>query len=108
MSATDAGFYYADSENTPMHVGSVAVFEGPAPTYGDVVRLQRRKLPLVARYRQRGRGGPRERGREVLVQLIHAAWVDDPHFQILYPLRHTAVPGPGTSPAVSNPRGAVL
>src|SRR3712207_7556991 len=35
MSALDSGFYFAESENTPMHVGSVAVFEGPAPTYGD-------------------------------------------------------------------------
>ena len=39
MSALDAGFFFAESENTPMHVGSVTVFEGPAPTYGDVVRL---------------------------------------------------------------------
>ena len=41
MSALDSGFYFAESENTPMHVGSVAVFEGPAPSYGDVVRLLR-------------------------------------------------------------------
>src|SRR3712207_8624943 len=39
MSALDSGFYFAETENTPMHVGSVAIFEGPAPTYGDVVRL---------------------------------------------------------------------
>ena len=39
MSALDASFFYAESENTPMHVGSVAVFDGPAPSYGDVVRL---------------------------------------------------------------------
>ena len=31
MSATDAGFYFAESENTPLHVGSVSVFDGPAP-----------------------------------------------------------------------------
>src|SRR3712207_7221077 len=58
MSPTDAGFYYAESENTPLHVGSVAVFEGPAPSYGDVVRLLLGKLPLVPRYRQRVRRGP--------------------------------------------------
>ena len=55
MSATDAGFYFAEGENTPMHVGSVAVFEGPAPSYGDVVRLLLGKLPRVPRYRQRVR-----------------------------------------------------
>jgi diacylglycerol O-acyltransferase / wax synthase len=26
LSPTDAGFYYAESEDTPLHVGSVAVF----------------------------------------------------------------------------------
>src|SRR4051794_41704465 len=55
MSALDSGFFFAESENTPMHVGSVAVFEGPAPTYGDVVRLLLSKLPVVPRYRQRVR-----------------------------------------------------
>src|SRR3712207_7643149 len=87
MSPTDAGFYYAESEDTPLHVGSVAVFEGPAPSYGDVVRLLLGKLPLVPRYRQRVRRVPPDLGRPL--------WGDDPHFQVLYPVRHTAGPRPG-------------
>src|SRR4029453_11588559 len=39
MSAMDAMFYYMEDENTPMHVGGVAVLEGPPPAYGDIVRL---------------------------------------------------------------------
>ena len=62
MSATDAGFYFAESENTPLHVGSVAVFDGPPPTYGDLVRLLLSKLPLVPRYRQRVREVPMRPG----------------------------------------------
>ncbi len=100
MSALDAGFFYAESENTPMHVGSVAVFDGPAPTYGDVVRLLLSKLPLVPRYRQRVRPVPMQLGRPV--------WVDDPHFQILYHVRHTAVPGPGSDEQLRNLAGRVL
>jgi diacylglycerol O-acyltransferase len=100
MSALDAGFFYAESENTPMHVGSVAVFEGPAPTYGDVVRLLLSKLPLVPRYRQRVRPVPMQLGRPT--------WVDDPHFQILYHVRHTAVPGPGSDEQLRNLAGRVL
>jgi diacylglycerol O-acyltransferase len=100
MSALDSGFFYAESENTPMHVGSVAVFEGPAPTYGDVVRLLLSKLPLVPRYRQRVREVPMQLGRPV--------WVDDPHFQILYHVRHTAVPGPGSDEQLRNLAGRVL
>jgi WS/DGAT/MGAT family acyltransferase len=100
MSALDAGFFYAESENTPMHVGSVAVFEGPAASYGDVVRLLLSKLPLVPRYRQRVRPVPLQLGRPL--------WVDDPHFQILYHVRHTAVPGPGSDEQLRNLAGRVL
>ncbi len=100
MSALDAGFFYAESENTPMHVGSVAVFEGPAPTYGDVVRLILGKLPSVPRYRQRVRPVPMQLGRPI--------WVDDPHFQILYHVRHTAVPRPGSDEQLRNLAGRVL
>src|SRR5207237_827239 len=82
MSTLDAGFYFLENENTPMHVGSVSVFEGPAPSYGDVVRLLVSKLPKVPRYRQRVRAVPLHIGRP--------AWVDDEPFEVLYPVRHTA------------------
>lgn len=100
MSATDAGFYFAETENTPMHVGSVAVFEGPAPSYGDVVRLLLGKLHRVPRYRQRVRPVPLHLGRPL--------WVDDEHFQVLYHVRHTAVPGPGSAEQLRNLAGRVL
>jgi WS/DGAT/MGAT family acyltransferase len=100
MSALDASFFFAESENTPMHVGSVAVFEGPAPSYGDVVRLLLSKLPNVPRYRQRVRPVPLQMGRPV--------WADDPYFQILYHVRHTAVPSPGSDEQLRNLAGRVL
>jgi WS/DGAT/MGAT family acyltransferase len=100
MSATDAGFYFAESENTPLHVGSVAVFDGPAPSYGDLVRLLLSKLSQVPRYRQRVREVPLNLGRPL--------WVDDPHFQILYHVRHTAVPRPGGQEQLRNLAGRVL
>jgi WS/DGAT/MGAT family acyltransferase len=100
MSGTDAGFYYAEGVNTPMHVGSVAEFEGPAPSYGDVVRLLLGKLPEVPRYRQRPVRLPMNLGRPL--------WVDDPHFQILYHVRHTAVPRPGSEEQLRNLAGRVL
>ncbi|SFP31389.1 acyltransferase, WS/DGAT/MGAT [Geodermatophilus dictyosporus] len=100
LSATDAGFYYAESEDAPLHVGSVSVFEGPAPSYGDLVRLLLSKMPQVPRYRQRVRRVPLDLGRPV--------WVDDPHFQILYHVRHTAVPKPGGPEQLRNLAGRVL
>jgi WS/DGAT/MGAT family acyltransferase len=100
MSALDAGFFFLDSDNVPMHVGSVAVFEGPCPAYGDVVRLLVSKLPLVPRYRQLVRTVP--------LHLSRPAWVDDPHFEVLYHVRHTAVPSPGGAEQLRNLAGRVF
>jgi diacylglycerol O-acyltransferase / wax synthase len=100
MSTTDAAFYFSESPNTPMHVGQVAVFEGPAPSYGDLVRLLLSKLPAVPRYTQRVRPLPLHLGRPV--------WVEDDRFQILYHVRHTAVPKPGGAEQLRNLAGRVL
>ena len=100
MNTTDAGFYFAEHEHTPMHVGSVATFSGPAPSYGDLVRLLMSKLPQVPRYRQRVRAVP--------LQVGLPLWVDDEHFQVLYHVRHTAVPKPGGAEQLRNLAGRVL
>jgi len=52
MSTLDAEFFYAEHHNVPMHIGSVAVFDGPAPTRAELMRLFEAKLPRVPRYRQ--------------------------------------------------------
>ncbi len=100
MSTLDAGFYYMEDENVPMHVGSVAVFEGPPPAYGDVIRLLIAKLPQVPRYRQLVRTIPLHLGRPV--------WTDDEHFEIRYHVRHTAVPRPGGDDQLRNLAGRVF
>jgi diacylglycerol O-acyltransferase / wax synthase len=100
MSAMDAMFYYMEDENTPMHVGGVSVLEGPAPAYGDIVRLLASKLDRVPRYRQVVKPVPLHLGRPI--------WVDDPHFQILYHVRHTALPKPGGDEQLRNLAGRVF
>jgi diacylglycerol O-acyltransferase / wax synthase len=100
MSPQDAMFLHVEDSNNPMHIGNVSVFEGPIPTYGDLVRTVAANLPLVPRYRQRVRFVPLELGRPV--------WVDDAHFQILYHIRHTAVPSPGSSEQLRNLAGRVF
>ncbi len=100
MSAQDAAFLHIENGNNPMHIGSVAVLEGPAPAYGALIRLIAGKLLLVPRYRQKVRFVPGGVGRPV--------WVDDPHFQILYHIRHTAVPPPGGKDELRNLAGRVF
>ncbi len=100
MSALDATFLHIEDGNNPLHIGSVAVLEGPAPAYGDLVRLIVAKLPLVPRYRQKVRFALGGVGRPV--------WVDDPHFQVLYHIRRTAVPAPGGRDELRNLAGRVF
>ena len=87
MSPLDASFLHIEDHVSHMHIASVAVFEGPPPAFADVQAMIDAKLDLVPRYRQKVRTVPLELGRPV--------WVDDPHFNLEYHLRHTALPAPG-------------
>ena len=70
-----------------MHVAGCMVFEGTAPAYEELVEEIVSRLHLVPRYRQRLAFVPLDQGRPV--------WVDDPHFNVTYHVRHTALPRPG-------------
>jgi len=87
MSPLDASFLHIEDEVTHMHIGSVGLFEGPAPGPGEVKRAVAASLPQVPRYRQRVRFVPLALGRP--------AWVDDPYFNLDYHVRRTALPAPG-------------
>ena len=88
MSPTDASFLHIEGPNTPMHIGAVSIFEGPAPPFVRLEEMVLSKLDAVPRYRQKVRFVPLALGRPV--------WVDDPHFNLGYHLRHSALPAPGT------------
>jgi diacylglycerol O-acyltransferase / wax synthase len=87
MNPLDAEFLYLEDGTAHMHIASCAVFEGPAPAYDELVARIRSKLPLVPRYRQRVRFVP--------MDLRRPFWVDDPHFNLDYHVRHIALPPPG-------------
>ncbi len=88
LSTLDAEFLYLEDGIAHMHIAGISIFEGPAPTAADLTRLIGSKLHLMPRYRQRVRFVPLELGRPV--------WVDDPHFNLDYHVRHTALPPPGS------------
>ncbi len=87
LSPLDASFLHIEDDVSHMHIASVAIFEGPQPPFEDIVAMVDAKLGLVPRYRQVVKFVPFDLGRPV--------WVDDPHFNIEYHLRHTALPAPG-------------
>ncbi len=107
LSAQDASFVLFEHRATHMHVALLAIFEmGPlrsATTGGvDAARLARygeSQIAKLPRYRQKLAFAPLS-GRPV--------WVDDPHFDIDYHLRHTALPAPGSAEDLKRLVGLVL
>ncbi len=87
LSAVDAGFLHQEGDATHMHIGAVAIFEGPAPTHGEFLEHIRARLPLVPRYRQKLAAAPLGLGRQ--------RWIDDPTFNLEYHVRRSALPAPG-------------
>ncbi len=93
LSGLDNSFLVLEQANTPMHVGSTAIFDA-TPLRGrtggvDFERFARHvdsRLHLIPRYRQKLAYIPLEG---------HAVWVDDKSFNLHYHLRHASLPKPG-------------
>ena len=100
LTPLDESFLHLETEYAQMHIGSVAIFEGPPPPYDDLKAMVDSKLGLVPRYRQKVRFVPLALGRP--------RWVDDPHFNLSYHLRHTALPSPGGEEQLRNLVGRVM
>ncbi len=89
LNPLDASFIDVEDADphSSMAIALIAVFEGPAPSYDEFLAFLAGRIPLVPRYRQKLRQVPFRLGPPV--------WVDDPHFDLRYHLRQTALPGPG-------------
>src|SRR4051812_15660926 len=87
LTALDASFLHLEDGGAHMHVAAVMIFDGTPPAHDELVEAIEARLHVVPRYRQRlafvplGQGRPR--------------WIDDPHFNAGYHIRHTALPAPG-------------
>ncbi len=88
LTGLDTSFLHLEDASSHMHVASVMLFEGDPPPYDELLESIDRRLHLVPRYRQKlayvplGQGRPR--------------WVDDPHLNLRYHVRATALPSPGS------------
>ena len=87
LTALDSAFLHIEDAGAHMHVASVMTFAGEPPPYDELLEGIDSRLHLVPRYRQRLARVPFDQGRPV--------WVDDPHFNLRYHLRHTGLPAPG-------------
>jgi WS/DGAT/MGAT family acyltransferase len=90
LTALDASFLYMEGSTTPMHVGSVMVFQPHRGgfDYDRLVLLISNRISFVPRYRQCVR--------EVPGRLANPVWVDDEDFDVSYHVRRSALPRPGS------------
>ena len=87
LTGLDTSFLHLERDGAHMHVASTMIFEGPPPDFDDFRDHLESRLHLVPRFRQKLRFVPFDQGRPV--------WVDDPHLNLDYHVRHTALPAPG-------------
>ena len=100
LKSLDAEFLHLEDGVAHMHIAGACVFADPPPAYDKLVDLIAGKMHEIPRYRQRVRSVPFELGRPV--------WADDPHFDIGYHVRHTALPGPGDDAAFNRLMGRLM
>jgi diacylglycerol O-acyltransferase / wax synthase len=100
LTGLDASFLHLERDSAHMHVAGCSVFLGDAPAYEELIAAIESRLHLVPRYRQRLAFVPLHQGRPV--------WVDDPHFNVRYHVRHTALPRPGGEAQLKRLAGRVF
>ncbi|HUR85006.1 MAG TPA: wax ester/triacylglycerol synthase family O-acyltransferase [Solirubrobacteraceae bacterium] len=100
LSAVDASLLHLEKAGARLHVASITVFDGPTPPYDELREHIEARLHLVPRFRQRLAEIPLDQGRPV--------WVDDPHFNLRYHLRHAGLPAPGSEEQLKNLAGRVF
>jgi diacylglycerol O-acyltransferase len=94
LSGLDTSFLHLERSGAHMHVASVSIFEGEAPTHQEFRDHIGSRLHLVPRFRQKLRFVPLGQSRPV--------WVDDPHLNLDYHVRQTALPAPGSDEQLRN------
>jgi diacylglycerol O-acyltransferase / wax synthase len=94
LTALDNSFLIFEAPNAYMHVASTQIFAAGPLRRSDggidadaIKRMTAASLHLIPRYRQKLAWIPLQG---------HAVWVDDPHFNIDYHVRHTSLPLPGS------------
>ncbi len=100
LTGLDASFLHLEDGAAHMHVAGVMIFEGSPPPYDDLLEAIERRLGLVPRYRQRLAFVPFGQGRP--------KWVDDPHLNLRYHVRSTALPAPGSEQQLRDLAGRVF
>lgn len=92
LSGLDASFLYLETGNTPMHIGSLSIYDqstapGGRVTFKEILAFFNERLHKARAFRQRLVNVP--------LSLDHPYWIEDPDFDLEFHVRHIALPQPG-------------
>lgn len=92
MTGQDASFFYGELPKTPMHIGSLSVYdpstvEGGVQRFKDILAFIEKRLHLAKTFRRKIV--------EVPFSMDHPYWVDDKDFDLEFHIRHIRLPEPG-------------
>ena len=92
LSGLDASFLYLETSGTPMHIGSLSIYDqstapGGKVTFKSILQFFNERLHKARAFRQRIVRVP--------MSLDHPYWIEDPDFDLEFHVRHIALPDPG-------------
>ena len=87
LNALEAGFLWMETDVQPLHVGSLLIFEGPAPDHRQLCAQIAARLAPAAWHRRRAQRMPLDLGRPI--------WVDSERFDVAEHLHHAVLDPPG-------------
>ena len=92
LQGMDSSFLAMESPNSPMHIGSVLIYNpATAPDgfvrFKDILQFMSERMQLSTTMRQRLVRVP--------FDLDYPYWIEDPDFDLEYHVRHVALPSPG-------------
>ena len=92
LQGMDASFVALETKNSPMHIGSILIYN-PATAPGGFVRFK----DILKFFESRMQLSKTMRQRMVRVpfDLDYPYWIEDPDFDLEYHVRHVALPAPG-------------
>lgn len=98
LNSLDAVFLAVEDQNNPMNIGSVGIFDGPAPPLDDLLQLVAARVATLPRCRQRVH--------EPFGPLARPVWIDDVDFDLRRHIRQASLIEP--TPAVFDEHVATL
>lgn len=92
LSGLDSSFLYMETGSTPMHIGSLSIYDqstapGGRVTFKEILNFFNERLHKARAFRQRLVNVP--------MGLDRPYWIEDPDFDLEFHVRHIALPHPG-------------